>query len=209
MSRHAILAACVAGLALPAAAQDAASFGVEAGVSTLGIYAGPNLRISDTLRLRVPLYFGTLSRDVDYEGNTVRGDVSVRSAAVMADYHFGGGGFRISAGLSAGGYDFGGSITNPTIDGRTYPGSYTATLEQDRAVAPVIAVGYSGAINRSFGAVAELGVRVSSLSLSTTGQEALPPADLAAFDADIAEINADLDDMRLIPFLTLGFVYRF
>ena len=209
MSRHCILAACLAALALPVAAQEAGSFGVETGVSTLGIYAAPNFRLSDTLRLRVPLFFGTLSRDVDYEGNTLNGEVSVRSAAVMADYHFGGGGFRVSAGLSAGGYDFGGSIADPTIDGRTYPGSYTATLEQDRSLAPVISVGYSGAINRSFGAVAELGVRLSGLSLSTTGQEALPPADLAAFDADIAEINADLADMGLIPFLTLGFVYRF
>ena len=57
--------------------------------------------------------------------------------------------------------------------------------------------------------MAELGARITSLEVSTTGQDALNATDRAQFDADLAQVNSDLSDIKVLPFITLGVSYKF
>lgn len=182
---------------------------LETGLSTLGLFVAPDFAVSQQFRVRTPIYFGSLSDTFDADGNDVDGSLDFTSGAVIADYYVGEAGFRVSGGLSFGGYDLTGNITDPTLDGRTYSGDFTVNMQQTNEIAPVVAVGYRRDLGNNWGVAAELGARVSSLSVSTTGQENLSATDRADFDADIADVNSDLDDFGLVPFISIGVSFRF
>ncbi len=57
--------------------------------------------------------------------------------------------------------------------------------------------------------MAELGGRLTTLRLSTTGQQALDPDDRATFNQSIADINDDLRKFGVVPFVTIGMSFRF
>ncbi len=207
--RRTFTSAAAVAIALSASASHATDIKFEAGLSTMGLYAAPSFGITDNTRIRTPLYLGRVSRDVTAEGNTLDATINSFSAAVMADYYLGTSGLRVSGGLSLGGYRLNGSVNNPTLDGITYDGSFTADIRQRRNVAPVLALGYSQTIGENFGLMFEVGGRFTSMRLTTTGQESLGAADRATFDDSIADINRDLRDFPVVPFLSLGFTYRF
>lgn len=196
-------------LTVPAWAQDTSKYGLEAGISTLGLFVAPDVRVNEQLRVRTPLYFGGTSDVFDLDGNDVDGSVSVESLTVLADYYVGRAGLRVSGGLSFGGYRLNGDLTNPTLDGRTYNGNFNANIEQDRDIAPVIALGYQRSFGDSWGLMAEIGARVTSMTLSTTGQENLSVADRTDFNAEISDANDDLNELGIIPYISLGATFRF
>jgi len=198
-----------AATATGATAQSLENLSVEAGLSTLGFYIAPKFDIAPQWQARVPLYLGSFSDQFDLDGNDVDGKLTSNSIAVMADYAIGGAGLRLSGGLSFGGYELDGSATTLTIEGNTYTGNFTANLKQKNDFAPVLAVGYARDFGNNWGFVAELGARITSLEISTTGQDALNATDRAQFDADLAQANSDLNDIKLLPFITLGMTYKF
>jgi hypothetical protein len=199
-----------AALATSAAAQSLDDVTVEAGLSTLGFYIAPKIEIAPSITARAPIYLGSYSDTFDLDGNDVRGKLTSNSVALMGDYALGNAGFRLSAGVSVGGYELEGRASTLTIEGNTYTGDFTAKLKQKRNVAPVIAVGYARTLGDNWGFVAELGARITSLEVSTTGQDQITnPAERAQFDADLAQVNRDLRDMKVVPFLTLGVSYKF
>lgn len=201
--------ALCAATATGAAAQSLDSLSLEAGLSTLGLYIAPTIEVTPQWQARVPLYLGSVSDTFDLDGNDVEGKLTSNSVALMADYALGGAGFRLSGGLSFGGYKLEGSASSLTIEGNSYSGNFTATLEQKREVAPVLALGYARDFGGKWGFMAEIGARLTSFELSTTGQEALGAADRAQYEADLAQANRDLSDVKLLPFLTLGMTYKF
>jgi hypothetical protein len=101
------------------------------------------------------------------------------------------------------------TTTDPTIDGTTYDATFDLELEQDSSVAPVLAIGFQRTFGANWGFSAELGARITSLTLSASGQDALDPADRADFEEDLDEISDDLSDIPVLPFLSLGVSYRF
>jgi hypothetical protein len=183
-------------------------FGVEFGVSTLGVYVGPNYKINDQLTARLPLYLGSLASNQTVDGNDVNGKLDSTSAAIMADYHPFRGAFRVSGGMGFGGYDLSGSITNPEFDGTTYTGVVDVGLTQTHDVVPIISIGYAKTFNNGFGVLAELGAKIGTYTL-TASDDAIPAADKAQFAADVAQVNSDLQDLGAIPFITLGLSYKF
>lgn len=196
-------------LATTASAESVQMPAVEAGLSTLGLYVAPKIDLAPNWQARAPIYLGRFADTFDLEGNDVAGRLTSNSVALMGDYCIAGSNFRVSGGLSLGGYVLKGSATNPTLEGNSYTGTFTTTLKQKRNVAPVLSVGYASTFGQNWGFVAELGARVTSMSLSATGQEALAPADRDQFNADVAQINRDLGDVKLLPFVTIGFSYQF
>jgi hypothetical protein len=187
-------------------AQD---MGVETGVSSLGFYIAPDMEVADSIRVRAPLYFASTKSTFDYDGNDIDTSLSITSPSILADYYLGESGFRISAGIAIGGYTFDGDMTNPTLDGVAFNGDFGLKVEQDNKVAPILAIGYRYAFDENWGVSAELGARITTLKLSTTGQETLTGQDRIDFDESIAEINDDLADYQAIPYLSLGLSYRF
>lgn len=205
-----LLASLIAVTASAASAQEK-SVDVELGLSSLGVYIAPSYGISHNVRLRAPLYIANASRNADIDGNTIRADVNVKSIAVMADYYIASSPFRVSGGLSFGGsYELTGVLRNPTLDGIQFTGDFSTTIKQKTNLAPVLAVGIQGHVAKNIGLMAEIGFRVASFNLTTTGQENLPLEQTRTdFDNSIQKINNDLDKVNVIPFLTLGVVYRF
>ena len=83
-------------------------------------------------------------------------------------------------------------------------------MKQKRDVAPVLAIGYARTLGNNWGIVAEIGARFTSLELTTTGQDSITnPTERAQFDADLAQANSDLSDIKILPFITLGVSYKF
>ncbi len=205
-----ILAVLLSGIAGGAAAQSLENFSVEAGLSTLGFYIAPKAEVAPQWTIRAPIYLGRISDTFDADGNDVRGRLTTNSIALMGDYALGGSGFRLSGGVSYGGYILEGSTTSLTLDGTEYTGDFSAKIEQKREFAPVLAVGYTRDLGANWGFVAELGARITSLKVSTIGQDSITnPTERANFDRDLAQVNSDLNDFNILPFLTIGVSYKF
>lgn len=200
----------MSGIATSVAAQSLEDLSVEAGLSTLGVYIAPKFDVAPKWQARVPLYLGSVSDTFDVDGNDVAGKFTSNSIALMADYAIGNAGFRLSGGVSFGGYKLEGSASNLTIEGNTYSGSFSAELKQKNEIAPVLAVGYTLPLGENWGIVAEIGARITSLEISTTGQDLIADAaERAQFNADLAQANRDLSDVKFLHFVTLGVSYNF
>lgn len=204
-----LLVFAMSAAATPALAEGTLDYSVETGLSTLGLFVAPTTAVGQNFNIRAPLYFGSFTGDVDYEGNTGAGELDVTSLHIMGDYHIGDSGFRLSGGVSIGGYNGTATYVNPTLDGTTYTTTITADFEQDNNVTPVAALGYTFMVNDRWGISAEAGVRVTSMDVTTTGQENLGLLEQTEFNQDIQEINDDLDDIPVIPFISLGAVIKF
>ena len=194
-----------------ASAQDLSSlsYGVETGLSTLGAYVAPEVQIYEGLNVRAPIYFGGTSGTFDIGGNSSDLEADVGSVTILGDYYIANSGLRLSAGVSFGGYELNGTVINPEIDGTTYNGNFGFNVAERQNVVPVLALGYRFGLTEAFSLNAELGARISTFSVTTTGQDALPPADRAQFDADIDSLNNDLDDFGAIPYVSLGVSFSF
>lgn len=210
MKSPVILAAVIAtGLSTSVAAQSLENLSVEAGLSTLGFYIAPKMDVAPQWQVRVPLYLGSVSDTFDVDGSDISGKLTSNSIAVMGDYAIGNSGLRVSGGVSFGGYKLEGSATSLTVEGNRYNTNFTAKLEQKNDIAPVLAVGYARDLGENWGFMAEIGARFTSFEFSTTGQEALTPVLRNQFDADLAQANRDLSDVKVLPFITLGVTYKF
>jgi hypothetical protein len=212
MFKKLAIASALVAAATTAQAQD--SISAEVGVSTLGAYVAPSFALRDNLRLRLPVYFGNYSDTFDVEGNRVKGSLELNSAHIMADYYIGNGGFRVSGGLSMGGYKVKGSANSLTFNGTTYTpttGSLEIKAEQERNVAPVAAIGYQKMFgNGNWGISGELGARLTKMEFSSNGQANLPTQALRdSYANEVRKINDDLQDFAAVPFVSVGVVFNF
>ncbi|MDQ7069952.1 MAG: hypothetical protein Q9M48_04280 [Rhodobacterales bacterium] len=185
-----------------------ATSGFEVGVSTLGIYISPKFAISNKLAVRVPLYTGNTTDTFTYDGNTVTAALDATAFAVMADFHPWQNGFRVSAGAGFGGYSATGNITNPTLSGTTFAGTFAFAVNQKSNVVPVVSIGYVRPLGRRVSILAELGAKIGTYEVVTTGNT-LDPLLQPTFDAEVANVNSDLSDVKAIPFATLGIQINF
>ena len=192
-------------------AEDASrsQISLETGLSTLGLFIAPDVRVAPRVHLRAPLYFGTVSQSRDINGNTFDGSLDVASFNLIADYYIGDQGVRLSGGLSIGGYEITGKMTNPSINGRTYSGEFSLDMQQTRQIAPVVSVGVRRSITDRWGLTADIGARFTGMTLTTTGQETLSASDQARYNADLADVNTDLRDIQAIPFVSIGARFEF
>ena len=89
----------------------------------------------------------------------------------MLDYYPSGSGFRISGGLTAGGYVFDASTASLEFDGTTYTSDFDLNIKQDKNIVPVIALGYTRPVGQSgWQILAEAGARLTHLTATVSGQ---------------------------------------
>lgn len=182
-------------------------YGVEVGLSTLGLTLAPTYAINDNITLRGLATFGSLSGDYDLDGNSVSSSISTQSFAVLADYYPTGTGFRLSGGLTSGGYQVTSDVNSITFDGTTFNAPLAITVKEKSAVAPTLSLGFNGNIGR-VGFSADLGARVNTLEFSSTGQSAL--ANEADYNNEVARINQEFEDtIRFLPYISFGATFRF
>lgn len=215
-----ISAAAILMISGAAMAQES-GFSPYAGIGTLGVSVGVKHQYSDALSVRAGI--NTFSYDVDLDEGDVRyeGELDMKSAELIADWHPFGGGFYLSAGLlyndnqvSATARARNGSITVNDIaySGANAQADFNGKLDGDK-ISPYVGLGYVLKPDAFKGVqiYANLGVIHQDIetSLSVSGIED-PTGTLAA---DVREANRrlqdDADKLALYPVANIGVAYRF
>jgi len=128
----------------------------------------------------------------------------------MFDYYPSGSGFRISSGLTSGGYNFNASTASLELDGTTYTRDFDLNIKQDKNIVPVIALGYTRPVGQSgWQILAEAGTRFTQLTATVSWQNAFAAAYKTVFEADFDDFNAELAKNKFILFITIGASFSF
>jgi len=193
----------------------AGKVGVGLRAGTLGLGAEVGVGISDRFALRGGYYTANVSEDYDDAGILYDGDLDVGGFGAIVDFHPFKGGFHVSAGLFANENEFAITATPTTpqdIGGMTYTPAEIGTLNGKvsfDSTAPYFGVGWgriSGTKRVSF--LSDFGVlRQGSgdvLLASSTGL-----VSMADLQAEIAEIESDIEDFDFWPVISFGLAIRF
>lgn len=211
------------GSTTPLLAQEAGSFGVGVGLSTLGPILEGSYRISPMLRARGILGTGFSYEDnEDFEGTETSIDLSVGGGALVADYYPTGGNWRVSGGVYFAGSSLEGRATASEADPFEFndeiftDGEFRIKARSNNQVAPIAMVGYDFNFGRNWALSADLGaIYTGGARLRATGQVSGNEAatqelqDAIDADADIQNAISDADDLNFYPYISLMGVYRF
>lgn len=214
-----------------ASAQDMnfglSDYQVGAGLSSLGAYVEGSAGVSNNLRVRGTVYRAGYEDKVKIDESGVKTDVDAdfdaTSAHIMGDYYLGGLGFRLSGGLSVGGYELTGKTREATFDGDRFFNSdnseFSVGIKQKNNVAPVAALGYARSFGKKkqWGVSAEIGTRFTSFeikpgsidnitsdrantaiaTINSTAQQAIDNIDLTGLTGQaLADAQQDITNLR-------------
>jgi hypothetical protein len=204
----------------PALGQDSRAsqnaFGLKVGALGLGLEYSRSF--GDRLAVRGALYGAEIGFDGDEGGIEYESDLIWDSFSVGIDFHPGRGPFRLSGGLLKNDNRIEASSTpvaSEDIGNSSYSAAQIGTLNglvtfDDSATFG--GVGWDWSRDGGFGMSLDLGV-VSQGSpvatLSATGAAASNPTFLQDLQREELQIEEDLEDLDLVPYLSLGFVFRF
>jgi hypothetical protein len=206
MKRFTLITAAIFA-ASSASAQDMnfglSDYQVGAGLSSLGAYVEGSGAVASNLRVRGTVYRAGYEDDVEIDESDIKSDIDAdfdaTSAHLMGDYYLGGLGFRLSGGLSVGGYELNGATEEATLGGDRFFNSdgseFTLGIKQKSNVAPVAAVGYARSFGakKQWGVSAEVGTRFATFEITPSSIDNIT-SDNA--NAAIARINQAVDDAR-------------
>ena len=212
------LLAAVAGVLLLHAPAHAWQIYAQLGLPTFGVGIAHPVTSGVVVRADY-VTTGALSDRRTEEGIDYDASGKISRFALLADWHPGGGGFRVTGGVNVNNSALdlvalpaGNSIT---LGGQTFPVTsadrFDATIDFPR-VTPYIGIGW-GSVGRDSGwhLTADLGISIgrASLSARVSGQLAQVPGIDAAVDRELAELRDGVGKVRAIPQFTLGIGYRF
>ncbi|MDX1454474.1 MAG: hypothetical protein R3217_03375 [Gammaproteobacteria bacterium] len=207
----------LAALALPAQAAD---IGVGARVSTLGMTYEAKFALTDHFALRG----GINQYDTDYEETqddiTYDFDAEFDSTHLFLDYHPFAGMFRITGGIVDNDSTFIGTGTSSgtyTLNGVSYTGAEVGTLSAGFGLqeqGTYLGVGWASAPKSSgLGFSVDVGVVLQdgpqAQIVSTGGLLSSDPTFQSNVDAEIAELNQDLEEFDTYPVVSIGISYTF
>ncbi len=197
MNFKAILAATVFGtVATGALAQnfDGVSFGV--GVTNFGLSLEGEYAVNPQVGVRGMVMGGfSIDDEFDIDDATVDGEVDLGGVSVLADYYPLANAWRLSGGLFFSNSEVTGTVTD---GGAPYDGEINFKNE----VAPLITTGFSTEVAPGWSVSGDIGVIVSSLEVSSDDNT-------GTVQADIAELNADLEDVPVFPFIGVAVSYSY
>lgn len=217
------IAIAVAAVLSAGAAQAQTSIAARAGTTGFGGEIGFSL--NDQFGLRGALHGGSVSRDVTESGVRYEGKWKFGTGMALADFHPGGGSFRLSLGVGYNDNRFEGTArgTSGTIEinGRTYDIAQIGVVNGDvswKKTNPYFGVGW-GTAAKSAGAglhfSADLGVLFADprISLRANCPASFTQAQCSQLQADL---RAEEDSFRdgfgfrsVYPVLSFGIGYRF
>ncbi|MDP5086371.1 MAG: hypothetical protein NWQ23_13195 [Yoonia sp.] len=179
-----------------ASAQDMGELSVGVGVTNFGYSLEGEYSISPTLSVRGMIMGGfSINDEIEVEDETVDGEANLGGLALLADYYPFANPWRVSGGLF-----FSNSDVTGTFDSGS--GTYEGEIAFENEVAPLITTGFSAEIAQGWSISGDIGVIVSSLEASS--DDATP-----AVQADIDDINADLSDIPVFPFIGFAVSYTY
>lgn len=220
--KKAVLTAVLPTIVLASAGAQAVEYDVGVNVGTLGV--GPELGmtvIPNKFRARLTTGFGSYSETVTVNGTEYEGDIEMRNAGLLADYHPFGGYFRVTGGVifNDNSYSAVGDPKNFKVyyNGQVYPAQpgdrITAEVDTN-PVAPYLGIGWSSASSEpGLSFRADIGVMYqgepdASVDVKTTDPFRQPFADRYAEEEE-KDLNDELEDYKLYPVVQVGLVYRF
>lgn len=218
-----ILALSCVALLSTACTSYAGNYGLGGTVGTTGIGVEGKMAVSDNLALRGTLTTAPINRDATIDDVDYEADLNFTNVGGFADLYPFQNGFHISGGAYAGEKSMDlvgtpGAATTVEIGGTTYTGAQIGTLTGDVSyndIAPFVGIGYDGFMKRSsdWSFNARAGVMfVGSPDVDLTAAGGLisaSPMVQAELQNEITNLEAELDDYKYYPVVTLGITRRF
>jgi hypothetical protein len=208
-----LIRVCALGAALFLAPPvHAQGVGASAHAGTLGLGADVAVSVSDELSLRAGANFFPF--DINFDESDVDYDLDLPSPQflLLADF-YPIGGFHVSGGImvSTSDFDLTAELSEPVEIGETtYTpaeiGNLTGRLAT-RDVSPYVGIGFGNAAASRIGFVFDLGVAFHGeprVSATADGPVASLPGFQQDLDAEIAEIQEDVENIIVYPVLSLG-----
>jgi hypothetical protein len=215
-----MLRAFTAGLLLlPASAALAEGHAIGLKVGAFGLGAEYTHELTERIAIRGALYGSQLGVDVEESGIEYQADLVFDSLTAGVDFHPLKSALRLSVGLMKNDNELellSRPTTNQTIGDTTYTpaqiGTLTGTLHFDDT-APFAGLGWDWSRDkRMFGMSLDLGVVDQGdavVTLRGNGTLLGNPSFEQDINAEAAELAAEGSDYDLVPFLSVGFQFRF
>ena len=216
MSLRAILFCAVAITNVEALAQNHA---ISAKAGALGLGLEYAYSFSDRWAFRLGPYGSSATTDRTEAGIEYEVAIEWDSISLALDFHPFTGPFRLTAGVLQNDNVVSAQST-PTEDveigGITYTpdqvGTLRAAIGFEDDVAPFVSLGWDWSRTRRFGVALDFGLvgqGTPLVSLSADGTLTGNPIFEASLAAEEAELQDSLNDLDVLPFVTLGIVFRF
>lgn len=190
-----LMGASIAALGYGAAAQEIGETAVGVGVTTFGGALQAEYQIQPRLGVRGVLMGGvSLDDEFEEEDYTIDGEFDLGGVAVLADYYPMDGAWRVSGGLFLSNTELNGDFTGPE--------NFEGTLAFENEVAPMITTGFRKSFGGGVALSGDIGVVLSSLEASSSSND-------PDVQAEIDDLNDDLGDVPVIPFVGFGLSYTF
>jgi len=204
------------------------SVGADIGTTGIGVTAVKKIKgYEDKWGVRVGYHqysknYTTTEDQTDYDF-----DLDLQDFQIMADYHPWNTAFKLTFGVLYNGTDLTGNIkpsgTYIYIEGERYSldqvGSVDTKVDFDNDIAPYIGIGWDTSFykpNNSWGFTFNLGVAYTgSAKVSYTPHygPAIDDDTKAQLESDLEEarisLQDDLDDYKYLPYISIGFNYKF
>lgn len=212
---------------------ESVQVGVGVHGSTLGLGVNAGLDVSETFAARALINALGLDYEETESGNEFTGDLNLQSFGLVADWHPGAGGLRLTGGVFVNNNEVSAVATGNDVDigGNSYRGRLDVLLDFER-LAPYLAVGWTsgriGAPGLSFsvdaGLLYQRSPRLSGsgtagdclFSVSSNGNATVRGCSesfAATLEGDLESEHMDLVDelesFKWYPVLSIGVSYRF
>lgn len=197
----------VAALTACSAAQ-AIGIGVRAGTTGIGLDVAKN--IAPLVDARIGYSAGKVSHHSSTSGASYDGDIKLSNLNALLDFHPLGPLFRITGGVI-----YNKNKYEATGTSNSTPGSFNATVESGRKLAPYLGVGFGNVAGLGLNFYADLGLMFmgspkATLNANCTG---LSGAQCSALQgqaaAEQSRLQDDLKSFKAYPVLNLGITFGF
>jgi hypothetical protein len=189
-------------------AAHALGIGVRAGTTGLGVDVAKN--IAPLVDARIGYSGGTWGHDSSTSGATYKGDFKLSNLNALLDFHPLGPLFRLTGGVvyNKNKYQATGTSSNT-------PGSFDATVESGRALAPYLGIGWGNVAGMGVNFYADLGLMFMGSPKATLNANCsgLSGAQCTALQGQVAGEQARLQDelksFKAYPVLNIGVTIGF
>ena len=202
------------------------SVGADIGTTGIGVTAVKKIKgYEDKWGVRVGYHQYSTNYDTTSDNTKYDFDLDLQDFQVMADYHPWNTSFKITFGAMYNGNDLTGKITPSgttiTIDGKSYSinqlGYVDTKVDFDNNIAPYIGIGWDTSFykpNKSWGFTFNLGVAYTgSAKVSYTphwGTDTTNRSEIVdKLEKARVSLQDDLDDYKYLPYISIGFNYKF
>ena len=203
------------------------SLGVDVGTSGIGLTVVKQMDSYPNWALRAGVHkysinYTTTDNKADYDF-----DLNLLDVQLMADYHPWMGSFKITLGALYNGTDLRGTISprgntfifNDITYSTSQVGSVKTSVDFDNPVAPYIGIGWDTSFNKpnnTWGFTFNLGVAYSGsakVTYTPTFDSSVPDTTkqeiINNLEVEKRSLQNDLDKYEYLPFISIGFNYKF